>query len=134
MPTYTYACDYCGAVERPFYHMDDVRPVLVPCPVCEYTMHRVYTPPNLAVFQEYTTANFGGEPVRVSSSRQERDLEQRHGVSRLTSGEMPKKEKPRMRPVKDDWDAVNYKWNQMGKEVQREMDNKFQKTGKAPEL
>jgi hypothetical protein len=77
--------------------MDEV-PQAVDC-ACGDVRRRVYRAPQVSVFQEYVTDNINGQPERIGSRGQERDLCNRYGVARVGTGDIQmKRHKPVMLP------------------------------------
>jgi len=65
----------------------DRHPSTIKCCDCGGRSTRMYYPPRVNTFREYVTANITGEPVLVTSARQEDSLCKKHGVARLTNDE-----------------------------------------------
>lgn len=86
-PLYTYKCSYCETEGDDLFNIGEA-PRITECPFCGHKRHRVYTAPQISVFKEYVTPHITGQPVCISSRSQEREILERHGLTRVTNDEM----------------------------------------------
>ena len=85
MPRYTYICERCDKtcdiIARVAEHPEHVL-----CE-CKGKMRRLFTPPQINSFKEYTTKHFNGQPVEVRTPSQESALFDKFGVYRPSEKE-----------------------------------------------
>lgn len=109
MPEYTFRCD-CGHEWNAFQHMSEAKTHLA-CTRCKGIGRRIFKAPRIAVFQEFVTADITGEPVRISSTRQELDICKRNGVAPATSDDLRgNRRKPKISqvPLREDYERTRY--------------------------
>jgi len=79
MPLYDFECLSCGRIAEHYASMDETTK---PCVACGMNAKRIISTNTFVMRDEnFVTDNITGDPVRITSRRQLRDLEKRHGVT-----------------------------------------------------
>jgi putative FmdB family regulatory protein len=81
MPMYEFECPECKEVVEHYHPLSENVPYYY-CDKCERHMVKIFSPPTIQIFQEYTTNNImrDGSPVTVRSSDHERRLLKDNGL------------------------------------------------------
>lgn len=95
MPIYTYECGRCSAQRDLVLHMSEPHPKKIVCEKgCGRRMARIFKPHRISSFTPYVTPHITGEPLAISSARQELAVCKQYGVSRMLDSEVrPKRDK-----------------------------------------
>lgn len=110
---YSYECQTCGAVHDHFkYHFEYTK--TVECVDCGKTAVRIFLPgrlPQVSTTQPFVTSDITGQPVEITSRKQEMDLCRRYGRLPVGKDEMPGKRRPKaeLPPIEDDYQRLRQK-------------------------
>jgi putative FmdB family regulatory protein len=94
MPYYTFLCQNCERDEDMYFRMADVQQT-IRCSECGGDMKRMFYAPQISVRQPYVTSHITGDPVEITSAKQEKELCEAHGVTRLMDSESSHIKKPK---------------------------------------
>jgi putative FmdB family regulatory protein len=108
MPMYTFECRTCHQQEDRFSRMNEV-PEHTTCG-CGGRAVRIFTAPQVHVFQEFVTRHITGTPVRITSRRQETDLCRAHGLETVSANDTwtPKKNSHDLPPLREQYERKRH--------------------------